>query len=329
MCAERRQGRPQLRDRVQGRQGLGHPRAHLQPCRSPPRSGHEGPARGALEGDPDRRQLPRGGACHLWDRVTRAASLRAWLCGKSGTCRRPTCRREKMPSSWRANAGLHPPGRHPEQRHDQDSHRQQVRWSDWPGAYRSSTDTRSARCLLPARRACIGWGAANGGGSQLESALTRAGLSSWGSVSERQFLQRRGSPRPDAVPAPPQLTEDWGNELFSALKGAKGRAYSNYAVGYNNVDVKARGAGCWAAATSAPHQRRASPPSHVRAAASRTRRRRRRTASQSGILRGSSLRRRLRLRLPSRSLPPAASSRRAELAAPRPCTRQPSAGSVR
>ena len=36
-----------------------------------------------------------------------------------------------------------------------------------------------------------------------------------------------------------QLTEDWGEELFSALKGAKGRAYSNYAVGYNNVDVGA------------------------------------------------------------------------------------------
>jgi hydroxypyruvate reductase 1 len=36
-----------------------------------------------------------------------------------------------------------------------------------------------------------------------------------------------------------QLTENWGNPLFSALKKAGGRAYSNYAVGYNNVDVDA------------------------------------------------------------------------------------------
>jgi hydroxypyruvate reductase 1 len=36
-----------------------------------------------------------------------------------------------------------------------------------------------------------------------------------------------------------QLTEDWGNELFAALKAAGGKAYSNYAVGFNNVDVEA------------------------------------------------------------------------------------------
>jgi hydroxypyruvate reductase 1 len=36
-----------------------------------------------------------------------------------------------------------------------------------------------------------------------------------------------------------QLTEDWGEPLFAALKAAGGRAYSNYAVGYNNVDVEA------------------------------------------------------------------------------------------
>ncbi|MBW2594900.1 MAG: D-glycerate dehydrogenase [Deltaproteobacteria bacterium] len=36
-----------------------------------------------------------------------------------------------------------------------------------------------------------------------------------------------------------QLTEAWGDELFSALANAGGRAYSNYAVGYNNVDVGA------------------------------------------------------------------------------------------
>lgn len=34
-----------------------------------------------------------------------------------------------------------------------------------------------------------------------------------------------------------QLTEDWGTELFEALKEAGGKAYSNYAVGYNNVVV--------------------------------------------------------------------------------------------
>ena len=38
-----------------------------------------------------------------------------------------------------------------------------------------------------------------------------------------------------------QLTEDWGDELFGALRAAGGRAYSNYAVGYNNVSVPVRG----------------------------------------------------------------------------------------
>jgi hydroxypyruvate reductase 1 len=31
--------------------------------------------------------------------------------------------------------------------------------------------------------------------------------------------------------------QDWGAELFEALKAAGGTAYSNYAVGYNNVKV--------------------------------------------------------------------------------------------
>eukprot|EP00890_Picochlorum_soloecismus_P005540 jgi/Picsp_1/5988/NSC_03343-R1_hydroxypyruvate reductase len=34
-----------------------------------------------------------------------------------------------------------------------------------------------------------------------------------------------------------QLTEDWSSELFEALKQAGGKAFSNYAVGYNNVVV--------------------------------------------------------------------------------------------
>ncbi len=36
-----------------------------------------------------------------------------------------------------------------------------------------------------------------------------------------------------------QLTEDWGDALFAALKAAGGTAYSNVAVGYDNVDVAA------------------------------------------------------------------------------------------
>ena len=36
-----------------------------------------------------------------------------------------------------------------------------------------------------------------------------------------------------------QLTEAWGETLFKAFAAAGGRAYSNYAVGYNNVDVAA------------------------------------------------------------------------------------------
>lgn len=36
-----------------------------------------------------------------------------------------------------------------------------------------------------------------------------------------------------------QLTEDWSDELFGALKAAGGKVYSNYAVGYNNVKVPA------------------------------------------------------------------------------------------
>ncbi len=36
-----------------------------------------------------------------------------------------------------------------------------------------------------------------------------------------------------------QLTEPWGDDLYAALKTAGGTAYSNYAVGFNNVDVDA------------------------------------------------------------------------------------------
>ena len=36
-----------------------------------------------------------------------------------------------------------------------------------------------------------------------------------------------------------QLTEPWGETLFAALKAAGGRVFSNYAVGFNNVDLAA------------------------------------------------------------------------------------------
>jgi glycerate dehydrogenase len=36
-----------------------------------------------------------------------------------------------------------------------------------------------------------------------------------------------------------QLTETWGETLFTALKAAGGKVYSNYAVGFNNVDLSA------------------------------------------------------------------------------------------
>jgi hydroxypyruvate reductase 1 len=34
-----------------------------------------------------------------------------------------------------------------------------------------------------------------------------------------------------------QLTENWDDGLLSKLKSAGGKVYSNYAVGFNNVDV--------------------------------------------------------------------------------------------
>ena len=36
-----------------------------------------------------------------------------------------------------------------------------------------------------------------------------------------------------------QLTEAWNDDMFSFLKKCGATAYSNYAVGYNNVDVAA------------------------------------------------------------------------------------------
>ncbi len=36
-----------------------------------------------------------------------------------------------------------------------------------------------------------------------------------------------------------QITENWGEEMFSALKNAGGKVYSNYAVGFDNIDLDA------------------------------------------------------------------------------------------
>ena len=36
-----------------------------------------------------------------------------------------------------------------------------------------------------------------------------------------------------------QVTEEWGDHLFAALKAAGAKAYSNYAVGFDNVDIEA------------------------------------------------------------------------------------------
>lgn len=36
-----------------------------------------------------------------------------------------------------------------------------------------------------------------------------------------------------------QITESWGEEMFAALRNAGGKVYSNYAVGFDNVDLNA------------------------------------------------------------------------------------------
>ncbi len=55
-------------------------------------------------------------------------------------------------------------------------------------------------------------------------------------LSNEEIIARIGD-RCDGVIG--QLTEDWNADLFAALAAAGGRAYSNGAVGYNNVDVAA------------------------------------------------------------------------------------------
>jgi len=55
-------------------------------------------------------------------------------------------------------------------------------------------------------------------------------------LAHEEIVERIGT-RCDGVIG--QLTEDWDDALFAALQAAGGTAYSNYAVGYNNVDVEA------------------------------------------------------------------------------------------
>jgi len=55
-------------------------------------------------------------------------------------------------------------------------------------------------------------------------------------VSNEEIIARIGERCDGAIG---QLTEDWNANLFAALRAAGGTAYSNGAVGYNNVDVAA------------------------------------------------------------------------------------------
>lgn len=55
-------------------------------------------------------------------------------------------------------------------------------------------------------------------------------------LSNEEIIARIGSRCDGAIG---QLTEDWNADLFVALRAAGGTAYSNCAVGYNNVDVAA------------------------------------------------------------------------------------------
>jgi len=55
-------------------------------------------------------------------------------------------------------------------------------------------------------------------------------------LSPDEIRQRMGS-RCDGVIG--QLVEAWNESLFQALQGAGGKVYSNYAVGFNNIDLAA------------------------------------------------------------------------------------------
>jgi len=55
-------------------------------------------------------------------------------------------------------------------------------------------------------------------------------------LTEAEILEAMGEACHGAIG---QLTEAWGDTLFAALRAAGGTVYSNYAVGYDNVDIEA------------------------------------------------------------------------------------------
>lgn len=78
-------------------------------------------------------------------------------------------------------------------------------------------------------------------GSHWQDILTAAGcrieIAPGTAILDKKQLRDLIGNQCDAVIG--QLTEVWDGETLGALKAAGGRAYSNYAVGYNNVDVEA------------------------------------------------------------------------------------------
>jgi hydroxypyruvate reductase 1 len=71
----------------------------------------------------------------------------------------------------------------------------------------------------------------------LEQAGARVEYNTSTSITTRDEIAAAFDDRCDAAIG--QLTERWDDSLFSALSEAGGTAYSNYAVGFDNVDVEA------------------------------------------------------------------------------------------
>jgi len=71
----------------------------------------------------------------------------------------------------------------------------------------------------------------------LEAADCRVEICSSGAALDVDTIQAAIGTQCDGAIG--QLTEPWGEVLFAALRAAGGTAYSNYAVGYNNVDLDA------------------------------------------------------------------------------------------
>lgn len=71
----------------------------------------------------------------------------------------------------------------------------------------------------------------------LSNADCRVEISTSTDILSPETIQAAIGDRCDGVIG--QLTETWGEPLFEALKAARAKVYSNYAVGYDNVDVPA------------------------------------------------------------------------------------------